>query len=162
MYNSAVPTEVISSQLDISEEEVENIIAEEMKEEEKLSLKGASSPGASSMDLFYLDAVVNTDLAIKHAQNSIWEALNSEPKFDISMEETEKLLEKFAKSKVTLVILHIDLVDSTKMSMTLPVDRLSTIIQAFTQEMSLIIEALWRIYLEVYWRCNFSFPYCKH
>ncbi|MFZ0896655.1 MAG: hypothetical protein WAZ77_19315, partial [Candidatus Nitrosopolaris sp.] len=70
LYNSAVPTEVISFQLDISEEEVENIIAEKMKEEEKLSLKGASSPGASSsMDLFYLDAVVNIDLAIKHAQN---------------------------------------------------------------------------------------------
>jgi hypothetical protein len=33
-----------------------------MKEEEKLALKGASSPGASSsMDLFYLDAIVNID-----------------------------------------------------------------------------------------------------
>ena len=79
------------------------------------------------MDLFYLDAIVNIDLDIKHAQNSMWEALNSEPKFDISMEETEKILEKFAKSKVTPVILHIDLVDSTKLSMTLPVDRLSGI-----------------------------------
>ena len=142
LYNSAIPTEIISYQLDISEEEVENIIEEEMKEEEKLSLKGASSPDASSsMDLFYLDAVVNIDLAIKHAQSSMWVALKSEPKFGISMEETDKILEKFAKSKVTLVVLHIDLVGSTKLLMTLPVDRLSTIIQAFTQEMSLIIEA---------------------
>ena len=141
LYNSAIPTEIISFQLDISQEEVEKIIEEEMKEEENLSLKGASSPDASSMDLFYLDAVVNIDLAIKHAQNSMWEALNSEPKFDISMEETDKILEKFAKSKVTLVILHVDLVDSTSLLMTLPVDRLSTIIQAFTREMSLIIEA---------------------
>jgi adenylate cyclase len=93
------------------------------------------------MGLFYLDAVVNIDLAIKHAQNSMWEALKSEPKFDISMEETDKILEKFAKSKVTLVILHVDLVDSTNVLMTLPVDIFSTIIQAFTREMSLIIEA---------------------
>jgi adenylate cyclase len=141
LYNSAIPTEIISFQLDISQEEVENIIEEEMKEEENLSLKGASSPDASSMDLFYLDAVVNIDLAIKHAQSSMWVALKSEPKFDISMEETDKILEKFAKSKVTLVILHVDLVDSTSLLMTLPVDRLSTIIQAFTREMSLIIEA---------------------
>jgi adenylate cyclase len=141
LYNSAIPTEIISFQLDISQEEVENIIEEEMKEEENLSLKGASSPDASSMDLFYLDAVVNIDLAIKHAQSSMWVALKSEPKFDISMEETDKILEKFAKSKVTLVILHVDLVDSTRLLMTLPVDRLSTIIQAFTREMSLIIEA---------------------
>ena len=141
LYNSAIPTEIISFQLDISQEEVENVIEEERKEQEKLSLKGASSPDSYSMDLFYLDAVVNIDLAIKRAQNSMWEALKSEPKFDISMEERDKILEKFAKSKVTLVILHIDLVGSTKLLMTLPVDRLSTIIQVFTREMSLIIEA---------------------
>ena len=140
LYNSAIPTEIISFQLDISQEEVENIIEDDRKEQEKLSLKGASSPDAS-MGLFYLDAVVNIDLAIKHAQNSMWEALKSEPKFDISMEERDTILEKFAKSKVTLVILHVDLVDSTRLLMTLPVDRLSTIIQAFTREMSLIIEA---------------------
>jgi adenylate cyclase len=136
LYNSAIPTEIISFQLDISQEEVENIIEDDRKKQEK----GASSPDAS-MGLFYLDAVVNIDLAIKHAQSSMWVALKSEPKFGISMEETDKILEKFAKSKVTLVILHVDLVDSTRLLMTLPVDRLATIIQAFTREMSLIIEA---------------------
>ena len=140
LYNSAIPTEIISFQLDISQEEVENIMEEERKEQQKLSLKGLS-PDSYSMDLFYLDAIANIDLAIRRAQNSLWEALKSELKFDISMEETDKILERFAKSKVTLVILHIDLVGSTKMLMTLPVDRLSAIIQAFTQEISLIIEA---------------------
>ena len=141
LYNSAIPTEIISFQLDISQDEVENIIEEERKEQQNLSLKGLSSPDSPSLGLFYLDAVVSIDLAIKRAQNSLWEALKSEPKFDISMEETNKILEKFAKSKVTLVVLHIDLVGSTKMLMTLPVDRFSTIIQAFTREMSLMIEA---------------------
>ena len=37
--------------------------------------------------------------------------------------------------------LHIDIVGSTTMSKTLPVERLATIIQTFTQEMSLIIAA---------------------
>jgi hypothetical protein len=32
LYNSAIPTEIISFQLDISQEEVENIIEDEMKE----------------------------------------------------------------------------------------------------------------------------------
>jgi adenylate cyclase len=141
LYNSAIPIEIISFQLDMSQEQVENIIEEERKEQEKLSLKGSSSPDSASLGLFYLDAVVNIDLAIKRAQNSMWKALKSEPKFDISMEETDKILEKFAKSKVTLVILYIDLVGSTKLLMTLPIDRFSTIIQTFTREMSLIIEA---------------------
>jgi len=39
------------------------------------------------------------------------------------------------------VILHVDLVESTRLLMTLPVDRLATIIQAFSQEMSLMIAA---------------------
>ena len=136
LYNSAIPTEIISFQLDINQEEVENIIKEERKEREKLSLKGSTSPDSYSMDLFYLDAIVNIDLAIKRAQNSLWEALKSEPKFDISMEQTDKILEKFAKSKITLVILHIDLVGSTRLLMTLPVDRLSTIIQAIVSNNS--------------------------
>jgi len=139
LYNSEIPTEIISFQLDLSKEQVENIIEEERKEQQKLSQKGLSSPD-SSLGLFYLDAVFNIDLAIRRAQNTLWEALKSELKFEISMEETGKILQKYAKSKVTLVILHIDLVDSTKLLMTLPVDTLSAIIQGFTQEMSLLIE----------------------
>jgi len=92
--------------------------------------------------MFYLDAVINVDLAIKHAQRSMWRALQGAvPEFNIPMEETQNILEGYAKSKVMLVILHIDIAGSTRMSMTLPVDRLATIIQTFTQEMSLIIAA---------------------
>jgi adenylate cyclase len=142
LYYSGIPTEIISLQLDINIEEVEKVIEKITEEQDRILGKHTSVElDASSMDLFYLDGVVNIDLAIKHAQNSMWEALKSELTFDISMEETYKILEKYAKTKVTLVILHIDLVDSTKLSMTLPIDRLTTIIQAFTREMSLIIEA---------------------
>lgn len=148
LYHSDIPVETIAYQLDIDEKDVEKVI-NEIKIEEVEELRRQSNiqtrlglEGASSyMDLFNLDAVVNIDLAIAHAQNSIWEALKSELEFDISMEETHNILDKFAKSKVTLVVLHIDLVDSTKLAMTLPVDRITTIIQAFTREMSRMIEA---------------------
>ena len=128
-------------QLDISKDEVYQIIKNAASEEErkKASVKHVSN--ASSLGMFYLDAVVNIDLSIKHAQDTMWKALKGVPEFNISMEETQNILESYAKSKVTLVILHIDLVGSTRLSMTLPVDRLATIIQAFTQEMSLIIAA---------------------
>ncbi len=127
LYNSGIPSEVISLQLDITEEEVEKTI-EKIKKEQSQSI---TPKAASSLDLFYLDAVVNVDMAIKQAQNNMWKALKSELTFDISMEETHGILEMYAGSKVTLVILHIDLVDSTKLSMTLPIDRLTKIIQAF-------------------------------
>ena len=41
---------------------------------------------------------------------------------------------------MNFVILNVDLVASTKLSMTLPLDRLTTLIQSFNQEMSLIVK----------------------
>jgi adenylate cyclase len=140
LYNSGIPNEIISSQLDITEEEVEKAIEKITKEQEEIIAQGSlASRAASSLEKQL--AVVNVDLAIKQAQNNMWKALKSKSIFDISMEKTYRILDKYAKSKVTLVILDIDLVDSTKLSMTLPIDRLTTIIQAFSREMSLIIES---------------------
>jgi class 3 adenylate cyclase len=133
LHNSGVPAETIALQLDISLEEVNMAIA---AAEEKL-LAGASPSLAS----FYLDAVVDLDKAIKMAQQRVWKALKVESRFDISGEETDEVLSKLAKSKAMLVILHIDLVGSTRMSSELPADRLAAIIQAFTQEMSITITA---------------------
>jgi adenylate cyclase len=82
--------------------------------------------------------------AIKRAQTRIWQALKAKPdglQVTTSFESTQKVLEKFAESKVTLVVLHIDLVESTRLSMTLPADRLAIIIQSFYQEISDIISA---------------------
>jgi hypothetical protein len=39
------------------------------------------------------------------------------------------------------MVLHVDLVGSTKMAMRLPIDRLTMIIQAFNQEMSVAVRA---------------------
>ena len=133
LYNSGVPPETISLQLDISLEEVKRVIAAaEVKSASKVSPSLAS---------FYLDAVVDLDNAIKMAQERVWKALKVESTFDISREETDEVLTKLAKSKVPLVILHIDLVGSTQMSSDLPADRLAAIIQAFTQEMSITVSA---------------------
>ena len=69
----------------------------------------------------------------------MWKSLKVKSGFDISMERTQNALKNYADTKTTFVILHIDIVDSTKLSMTLPVNRLATIIQGFSQEMSMII-----------------------
>jgi adenylate cyclase len=134
---------MIASQLDISKEEVDDVIKTEASEEERKEIASKRASAAPSVGMFYLDAVISIDLAIRHAQHSIWRALKGTvPEFNISVvEEAQNVLEMYAKAKVMFVILHIDIVGSTWMSMTLPVDRLATIIQTFTQEMSLIIAA---------------------
>jgi adenylate cyclase len=134
---------MIALQLDISKDEVDQAITNEASEEEKKKTSVRQISNSSSLGMFYLDAVISIDLAIKHAQDSMWKALKgAKPEFNISaVEEAQSVLEKYAESKVIFVILYIDIVDSTRMSMTLPVERLATIIQTFTQEMSLIIAA---------------------
>jgi adenylate cyclase len=143
LYNSGILPDMIATQLDITKDEVHKVIKEQASEEERKYKAVKRASNASSVGMFYLDAVISVDLAIKHAQYSMWKALKGEvPEFNISMmEEAQNILEKYAKSKVAFVILHIDIVGSTAMSMTLPVERLATIIQTFTQEMSLIIAA---------------------
>jgi adenylate cyclase len=143
LYNSGILPDIISMQLDISKDDVYQVIKNRDREEQRKQIALKQVSDASSLGMFNLDTVISINLAIKHAQHSMWNALKGAvPKFNISMvEETQDILEGYAKSKVTFVILHIDIVGSTMMSMTLPVERLATIIQTFTQEMSLIIAA---------------------
>jgi len=143
LYSSGIERDVIAQQLDASIEEIDQVIAEEeqktYKQQDSNDMVNASQV-SSLGNSFYLDAIVNIDLAVGNAQTRMWKALKSGGvQFDISMEETDKILRKFSRSKVTFVILHIDLVGSTQLSNTLPLDRLITIIQTFIQEMSTVI-----------------------
>jgi adenylate cyclase len=132
--------DIIALELDINQDEVMRIIQKENSEEKrKMVIKNASN--IPLLTKFYFDELVNISKAIQLAQSRMWRALKVGSEFNISMDETQRILEIYAKSKVTLVILHVDLVESTRLLMTLPVDRLATIIQAFSQEMSLTIAA---------------------
>lgn len=140
LHYSGIPPEVIALQMDMEQDDIERVIREAAIEEQQSEMAKQESE-KSSLASFYLDAVIDLELATKMAQQRLWKALKIETKFDLSTEETHNVLAKLVKSKVTLVILNIDLVGSTRMSMTLPIDRLATLIQSFTQEMSLTISA---------------------
>lgn len=141
LFNSGIPSETIADQVDIDKDEVDQIIQDIKKQEERkrLLLEEQVSNNPSLGSTFYLDAVVDIKQAIKNAETRIWKALKSKPEFTISIEETKSILKKLANSKVPLVILHVDLVGSTRLSMSVPLDRLTTIMQAFTQEMSIVV-----------------------
>jgi adenylate cyclase len=83
---------------------------------------------------------VDVNTIMKKSQTRVWKILEGKPEFIISVAETQNVLDKFATSKMNFVILNVDFVASTKLSMTLPLDRLTVMIQAFNQEMSLIVK----------------------
>ena len=141
---------MIALQMDMNEKDVLRVI-EEVTSSEKgrenkaptlsSSLSSIRKDSVPLISKLYLDKAVNIDYAIKYAQTRVWKALKVKSDFDISMEETQNNLKNYAESKTTFLILYIDLVDSTRLSMTLPVNRLATIVRAFSQEISLIISA---------------------
>ena len=83
--------------------------------------------------------IVDTQTYIAETQARVWKALKRGLQFETTMERSNRFLRKHINSKLKLVVLYADLVGSTRMSRTLPVDRLATIIQTFTQEMSFAI-----------------------
>lgn len=141
LYNCGITPEIIALQLDSTKREVISIIRKVLSDDKRKEGSVRQVSDSSSLGMFYLDSVIDTERSIKDAQKRMWKALKLEPKFDIPLEQTQEILEKFCDSKIILAILHVDLVGSTKLSMTLPTEKLATIVQAFTQEMSLLISA---------------------
>lgn len=84
---------------------------------------------------------VGLNSIMKKSQTRVRKTLEGKPEFVMSFVETQNVLKKLAKHKTTFVVLHVDLVGSTKLAMRLPIDRLTMMIQAFNQEMSIIVKA---------------------
>lgn len=134
LYRSGITKDVISSRTGISQQSINKIIKDVEKRERQFSYP-------TLLQSFTPNLEVDMNYVIMMAQSRVWRALEGEPEFVISFIETQDVLEKLANSKVSLVILNVDLVSSTKLSMTLPLEKLTMIIQAFNQEMSMIIKA---------------------
>lgn len=82
---------------------------------------------------------VDSETLVSQTQDRLWRALKRRFQYDVSLEPGQEYLRNYVSSKIQLVIMYADLVGSTNMSMTLPADKLTTIIRAFTYEMSQVI-----------------------
>lgn len=85
--------------------------------------------------------LVDLQTLFSQRQDRLWKALEERYQYNSSVKRGQEFLLHHVNSKVELVIMYIDLVDSTKMSMTLPVEQLVTIIRAFTHEISSVVES---------------------
>src|SRR5918999_955502 len=80
--------------------------------------------------------IVDTQTLVSQTQDRMWKALKGNYRYDSSLKDSQGFLFNHVNSKVSLVIMYADLVGSTNMSMTLPVDKMVTIIRAFSYEMT--------------------------
>jgi adenylate cyclase len=66
--------------------------------------------------------------------------LSERYQYNTSIERGQRFLLRHVNSKLDLVIMYADMVGSTRMSMTLPTEKVVTIIKAFSHELSSVIE----------------------
>src|ERR671931_860709 len=85
--------------------------------------------------------IVDAKTLVAQTQDRMWKALEGRYLYDSSLKDSQDFLFNHVNSKMSLVIMYADLVGSTNMSMTLPVDKMVTIIRAFTYEMTCIVRS---------------------
>ena len=90
-------------------------------------------------DHFYNTFPQITDIQsyIAETEKRVLEAFEKGSRLSPRIKTSDQFLQQHAGSKLKLVVLYVDLVDSTLMTRDFSVDKLATIIQMFTQEMSL-------------------------
>jgi adenylate cyclase len=90
-------------------------------------------------DHFYNTFPQITDIQsyIAETEKRVLEAFEKGSRLYPRIETSDQFLQQHAGSKLKLVVLYVDLVDSTFMTRDFSVDKLATIIQMFTQEMSI-------------------------
>jgi adenylate cyclase len=101
----------------------------------------ASSDGSSGNSRKPQQVTVDTETLVAQTQDRMWRALKRRYQYDANLEPAQAFLLNHINSKIPLVIMYVDLVGSTNMSMTLPIDKLVSIIRAFTYEMSSVIQS---------------------
>ena len=99
---------------------------------------GGSSSGNSGEPQ---KVTVDTETLVAQTQDRMWRLLKRRYQYDSNLNPAQAFLLNHINSKIPLVIMYVDLVGSTNMSMTLPVDKLVSIIRTFTYEMSSVIQS---------------------
>src|ERR671931_402213 len=102
---------------------------------------GANSNDKNSANLKGKGELTDLETLFTQRQDRLWNALEERYQYNTSIKRGQDFLLKHVSSKIPLVIMYADLVGSTKMSMTLPVDKVVTIVRAFSHDMSSVVES---------------------
>lgn len=107
----------------------------------------ATSPDHKSSD--YVDMLlsrkgsksVDSETLVKEAQKRVWASLKQGYEYENTvLDESDNFLRDLVSSRVSMIVMYVDLVGSTDITLTLPEEKVAIIIRAFAQEMSNVIK----------------------
>jgi adenylate cyclase len=99
------------------------------------SNKSDDSPSILNRDIFDLQTLLT------QRQDRLWSVLHERYKYNTSIKRGQKFLLNHVDSKLSLIVMYADLVESTKMSMYLPVEKMAKIIKVFSHELLSVVES---------------------
>ena len=85
------------------------------------------------------DKVLDFDAMILETQKRVWGSLKKGYEYSGVIDDSDNFLRKHVFSKLKMVVLYVDLVGSTTMTLEMPSEKIATIIGSFAQEMASVI-----------------------
>ncbi len=83
--------------------------------------------------------VVDSETLVKETQKRLWASLKQGFEYPLRVDDSEKFLRELVSSRVHMIVLYVDLVGSTDITLSLPEDKVAIIISSFAQEMAGVI-----------------------
>ena len=85
------------------------------------------------------EKVVDSDTMIQETQKRIWRSLKKGIEYDATVDRSDAYLRKHVHEKQNMVVMYVDLVGSTDITLTLPEEKVAIIISSFAQEMAFAV-----------------------
>ena len=86
------------------------------------------------------EKTIDSETMIQETQKRIWKSLKHGIEYDATVVRSDAFLRQHVNEKMHMVVLFVDLVGSTNISLTLPEEKVAIIISSFAQEMALAIK----------------------
>jgi len=83
--------------------------------------------------------ILDSETMILETQKRVWGALKKGYEYSGMVDESDQFLRKNVFSKLDMVVLYVDLVGSTTMTLEMPAEKIATIVSSFSQEMAAVI-----------------------
>ncbi|MGH1566779.1 MAG: adenylate/guanylate cyclase domain-containing protein [Nitrosopumilus sp.] len=85
------------------------------------------------------EQTLDSDTVILETQKRVWGALKKGYEYSGVVDESDQFLRKNVFSKLDMVVLYVDLVGSTTMTLEMPEEKIAIIVSSFSQEMAAVI-----------------------